>query len=62
MDVDAEVSRLGERQVSDLSAFNVRGIAEPDPEAYERFPDQPMDERRLAGTFKRFGMPDRLAG
>jgi RNA polymerase sigma-70 factor (ECF subfamily) len=46
--------------VSDVTAFIVRSIEEPDPEAYERFPEQPMDERRLAGTFGRFGLPDRL--
>jgi RNA polymerase sigma-70 factor (ECF subfamily) len=26
----------------------------------ERFPEQPLDPRRLAGTFGRFGLPDRL--
>jgi RNA polymerase sigma-70 factor (ECF subfamily) len=46
--------------VSDVTAFIVRSIEEPDPEAYERFPEQPMDERRLAGTFQRFGLPDSL--
>ena len=47
-------------EVSDVSAFIVRSTEATDPEAYERFPDQPFDLRRLAGTFERFGLPDRL--
>jgi RNA polymerase sigma-70 factor (ECF subfamily) len=46
--------------VSDVTAFIVRSTEDPDPEAYENFPTQPMDERQLAGTFGRFGLPDRL--
>jgi RNA polymerase sigma-70 factor, ECF subfamily len=46
--------------VSDVTAFIVRSIEAPEPEAYLRFPDQPMDERRLLGTFQRFGLPDSL--
>jgi RNA polymerase sigma-70 factor (ECF subfamily) len=47
-------------KVSNVTAFIVRSIERNDPEAYVRFPDQPMDTRRLAVTFKRFGVPDRL--
>jgi RNA polymerase sigma-70 factor, ECF subfamily len=46
--------------VSDVTALIVRSIEAPEPEAYLRFPDQPMDERRLLGTFQRFGLPDSL--
>jgi RNA polymerase sigma-70 factor (ECF subfamily) len=46
--------------VSDVTAFIVRSIESPEPEAYVRFPEQPIDERRLAGTFERFGLPQRL--
>jgi RNA polymerase sigma-70 factor, ECF subfamily len=46
--------------VSDVTAFIVRSIDAPDPEAYARFPEQPMDPGRVAGTFERFGLPDRL--
>jgi RNA polymerase sigma-70 factor (ECF subfamily) len=46
--------------VSDVTAFIVRSTEAPEPEAYEHFPEQPMDERRLAGTFQRFGLPDSL--
>jgi RNA polymerase sigma-70 factor (ECF subfamily) len=53
------LSFRGDR-VSDVIAFMVRSIASPDPEAYVRFPEQPMDERRLTGTFGRFGLPTSL--
>jgi len=47
--------------VSDVTAFIVRSTDSPDPGAYQRFPDQPMDECRLSGTFEWFGLPPRLA-
>ena len=54
------VLTLRHNLVSDVTAFIVRSIEDPDPEVYTRFPAQPMDPRRLLGTFERFGMPDRL--
>ena len=48
-------------QVSDVTAFIVRSIASSDPESYVRFPDQAMDERRLAGAFERFDLPASLS-
>jgi RNA polymerase sigma-70 factor (ECF subfamily) len=47
-------------QIADVTAFVARSIEEERQEAYERWPDQPIDERRLTGTFGRFGLPDRL--
>jgi RNA polymerase sigma-70 factor (ECF subfamily) len=47
-------------RVSDVTAFIVRSTDADDPEAYRRFPEQPMDEPRLRGAFERFGLPDRL--
>ena len=47
-------------EISDVTAFMVRSTEATDPEAYERFPEQPFDPRRLAGAFARFGLPDRL--
>jgi RNA polymerase sigma-70 factor (ECF subfamily) len=48
--------------VSDVTAFIVRATdVAADPDRYIRFPDQPMDERRLAGTFDRFGLPNQLS-
>jgi len=44
-------------RVSDVTAFIVRSIEAAEPEAYLRFPEQAIDERRLAGTFARFGLP-----
>jgi RNA polymerase sigma-70 factor, ECF subfamily len=55
------VLTLRDELVSDVTAFIVRSIDAPGPEAYVRFPEQPMDQRRLAGTFERFGLPDRLS-
>ena len=48
------------REISDVTAFIVRSTTATDPQAYERFPEQPVDSRRLAGTFERFGLPNRL--
>ena len=47
-------------EIADVTAFMARSIEATDPEAYERFPEQPPDPRRLAGTFNRFGLPGRL--
>jgi hypothetical protein len=47
-------------EISDVTAFIARSIESTDPEAYQRFPEEPMDPRRLTGTFERFGLPGRL--
>jgi RNA polymerase sigma-70 factor (ECF subfamily) len=54
------VLSLRGNQVSDVTAFIVRSTEATDPEAYVRFPEQPANPRQLAGTFERFGVPDRL--
>jgi len=46
--------------VSDVTAFIARSTESQNPADYERFPEQPADERTLEGTFTRFGMPERL--
>ena len=46
--------------VSDVTAFIVRAADAAEPDAYLRFPERAMDAARLAGTFQRFGLPDRL--
>ena len=51
------VLSLRDRLVSDVTAFIVRATNAPEPEAYVRFPEQPMDEQRLSGTFERFALP-----
>jgi RNA polymerase sigma-70 factor, ECF subfamily len=53
------LSFRGDR-VNDVTAFIVRAIEATDPEAYVRFPEQPMDPRRLTGAFERFGLPATL--
>jgi RNA polymerase sigma-70 factor, ECF subfamily len=55
------VLTLSGRQISDVTAFIVRSIEGTEPEAYERFPEQPADLQRLAGTFERFDLPDRIS-
>jgi hypothetical protein len=47
--------------VSDVTAFIVRAADDPDLADYRNYPHQPMDERQLAGTFGRFGLPERLS-
>jgi RNA polymerase sigma-70 factor, ECF subfamily len=47
-------------EIADVTAFVARSIEEERQEAYERWPEEPIDERRLTGTFGRFGLPDRL--
>jgi RNA polymerase sigma-70 factor (ECF subfamily) len=47
-------------EISDVTAFVARSTEPTEREAYSRWPEQPADERRLAGTFERFGLPQRL--
>jgi RNA polymerase sigma-70 factor (ECF subfamily) len=55
------VLSLRDDLVSDVTAFIVRSTDATEGEAYVRFPEQPMDARRLAGTFEIFGLPAQLA-
>jgi len=48
------------RQISDVTAFIARSTESQNAADYERFPEQPADERTLEGAFTRFGMPERL--
>lgn len=48
------------KELSNVTAFIVRSIESPDPESYQRLPEQPADPRRLEGAFERFGLPSRL--
>ena len=47
--------------ISDVTAFIVRTIGAENPDAYVRFPERPMDRRRLAGAFRRFDLPASLS-
>jgi RNA polymerase sigma-70 factor (ECF subfamily) len=46
--------------VSDVTAFVARSTEETRNEVYARWPEQPIDPTRLAGTFGHFGLPERL--
>ncbi len=52
------VLSLRQGLVSDVTAFIVRAIDAPEPEAYQRFPERPMDARQVNLAFERFGLPD----
>ncbi len=41
-----------------VTAFIVRAIGASEPEAYVRFPEQPMNRRQLTIAFERFGLPE----
>jgi RNA polymerase sigma-70 factor (ECF subfamily) len=45
---------------SDVTAFIVRTIDAPEPEAYQRFPEQPLNPRQASIAFDRFGLPERV--
>jgi len=55
------VLSLDDGLVSDVTAFIVRSVESPEPEAYVRMPEQPMDPLRLTASFDRFGLPARLS-
>jgi RNA polymerase sigma-70 factor (ECF subfamily) len=55
------VLTLRDGLVSDVTAFIVRATQASEAEAYVRFPEQPIDQRRLSGTFQQFGLPERVA-
>jgi RNA polymerase sigma-70 factor (ECF subfamily) len=54
------VLSLRDGLVSDVTAFIVRAIGAAEPEAYQRFPEQPMNQRQVSLAFERFGLPDGL--
>jgi RNA polymerase sigma-70 factor (ECF subfamily) len=54
------VLTLRGNKISDVTAFVARSIEPTERQAYERWPDQPTDERRFEGFFTRFGLPERL--
>jgi RNA polymerase sigma-70 factor (ECF subfamily) len=48
------------RAVRAVTAFVVRSIDAAEPEAYVRFPEQPINAHQMAGAFGRFDLPDHL--
>jgi RNA polymerase sigma-70 factor, ECF subfamily len=47
-------------QVADVTAFIARSAEPRDPEAFERYPDEPVDAAKVGAVFGRFGLPDQL--
>ena len=43
-----------------MTAFIARSTESPDPEAFERYPEQPSDAAAAGRAFGRFGLPERL--
>jgi RNA polymerase sigma-70 factor (ECF subfamily) len=54
------VLTLRDRQISDVTAFICRAADSSDPEAYKRWPEEPIVEERFVDFFERFGLPKRL--
>jgi RNA polymerase sigma-70 factor, ECF subfamily len=47
-------------RISDVTAFIARSAEPRAPEAFERYPDEPVDLAKVGAVFERFGLPDRL--
>ncbi len=47
-------------EVSQVTAFIARAPEAPAPEAFERYPDEPVDAARVYDVFERFGLPPTL--
>ena len=44
-------------EVRDVTAFIARSAEPRDPQAFERYPDEPVDAARIGDLFGRFGLP-----
>jgi RNA polymerase sigma-70 factor (ECF subfamily) len=54
------VLTLRGEQVSDVTAFIARSAQPREPEAFERYPDEPVDAAKVGATFALFGLPGAL--
>ncbi|HSI81633.1 MAG TPA: sigma-70 family RNA polymerase sigma factor [Solirubrobacterales bacterium] len=54
------VLTIDDGKISDVTAFIARATDSTDLEAYARWPEEPMIERKRIDFFDRFGLPDRL--
>jgi RNA polymerase sigma-70 factor (ECF subfamily) len=54
------VLSLRERAISDVTAFIARSTDPRDPDAYRRWPEEPLVPERFVDFFGRFGLPERL--
>jgi len=55
-----DVLTLRGAKIKDITSFITRSTQSSDPDAYTRFPEQPMDPGKLRDYFERFGLPARL--
>jgi RNA polymerase sigma-70 factor (ECF subfamily) len=54
------VLAIRDRRISDVTAFIARSTDSRDPEAYRRWPEEPIVPERFVDYFGRFGLPERL--
>jgi hypothetical protein len=54
------VLSLRDDLISDVTAFIVRTTDTTSADAYVRFPEQPLDQRRFTTTFDRFHLPHHI--
>ena len=47
-------------QVSDVTAFIARSAEPREPEVFEQYPNEPVDEAKVEDVFARFGLPAQL--
>ena len=55
-----DVLTLSGERIKEVTAFIARSAEERDPDAFARYPDEPVDAAKVAATFERFGLPARL--
>jgi RNA polymerase sigma-70 factor (ECF subfamily) len=48
------------REITNVTAFIARSVESPDPESYQRLPDEPANPEQLSIFFERFELPARL--
>jgi RNA polymerase sigma-70 factor (ECF subfamily) len=54
------VLTLRDNRISDVVAFIARDTSNEEPEAYVRWPDEPLIRRKFQDFFGRFGLPERI--
>ena len=55
-----DVLTLRGDRIREVTSFIVRSIDSEDPDYYQDFPEQPVDEQQVAGKFAALGLPARL--
>jgi RNA polymerase sigma-70 factor (ECF subfamily) len=55
------VLTIRDGRISDVTAFIARSTEPSDPEAYKRWPEEPMVPERFVDFFGRFGLPEQLS-